>query len=187
MPKCLKQFTPIKTSLSSSNGKRQSKEISINNLNILNNNSRTTHSKSIITATNNLNCSKRQYKIGLQKNTDNNDKKKFEQTQLKKIEQNIKIVKKNCPKPVKQNKNNLNNIVLLKNVSKISKSKPKDVKCSSSLSPELGLFANVDDDDYGDFNVMASPGKLSMSDADESVCEIDPLISHQSNISTDEQ
>lgn len=65
------------------------------------------------------------------------------------------------------------------------KSKTKKVHCSNSSSTEVDLFGCVDHADYGnvsDYNVMASPGKLSVvSGNDQSRSVTPPLFSYQWN------
>ncbi|XP_022162636.1 uncharacterized protein LOC111028333 [Myzus persicae] len=65
------------------------------------------------------------------------------------------------------------------------KSKTKQVHCPNSSSTELDLFGGVDHADYddgSDYNIMASPGKLSVASGnDQSRSMTPPLFSHQWN------
>lgn len=65
------------------------------------------------------------------------------------------------------------------------KSKTKQVDCPNSSSTEVDLFGCLDHADYGnvsDYNIMASPGKLSVASGnDQSRSMTPPLFSYQWN------
>jgi len=65
------------------------------------------------------------------------------------------------------------------------KSKTKQINCPNSSSTESDLFGCVDHADYGnvsDYNVMASPGKLSVASGnDQSRSMTPPLFSYEWN------
>ncbi|KAL4096971.1 hypothetical protein QTP88_021829 [Uroleucon formosanum] len=206
----LKPKTPEKTLMSNINNTNRTSINKSKTLNSYNSSAAKSKNNTLENSSVTKNHTKRQFKMKTTINSTNSsvDQSQLKTSLLSKSKENKKTMKQTTPQIPKNktastialNKSNNKCVKAIKSKTnkydkslngdahkmlKGDKSKTKQVNCPNSSSTESDLFGCVDHADYGnvsDYNIMASPGKLSVASGnDRSRSVTPPLFSYQWN------